>query len=1000
MIPAWKGFRPRLRAAALLVATLLLGTPIVAAAQQPTPLSETQRSRVLDALKALTQDTIRADSLGRDTLGVDTLGVDTVRVLSDSARSSLPTLPKDSVTRMLLALPGYQAVQYSGTEARFNADSSIILLQGPAQISREEEKLGADSVVVFNQATNIVCGYGKPVLQGGGATGANPVQSEQVCYDVNRKIGVARGARTQFTEGASWYLNGNVYTAGSDRIYGAGADFTTCDLEVPHYHFSAKELKVERNSVLVARDITLNFADVPVMWLPFMVQSLKRGRRSGLLMPQFSINDIARTNQGYNRRISNVGFYWAISDYLGAQVTGEWFANNWTSMQGTFDFRWLDQFLNGGATFRRYWNTDGSRQLTLSSDTRWQPSERTNLTLSANYASSSDFVKRNSFDPRELTRSIDSNVGATHRFDWGTLTMSGQRRQQLSDDRVDMTLPHLSLNVSSITLFPAPSDQARWYNNAVVTGNSSLNYKSTAYQGSLPISPSARESNDLTADMSTSLRLGKFSWDQNVSTARSIDLAKGAVPDTANPDSTLYAAIPETLDQSVKWSTGLSFQQRLIGTSSISPHLSISGDMSRFDPKSLYDRLGRDTLTTPAQDSAIVRELSAAYVQSPVRLNFGASLTTDVYGFFPGFGPFERFRHRVSPSFTYTYSPSPSPTLLQRAVYGASNVGETNQIGIMLRQSFEAKYKEKPDEADSTMTAPGDTTAAGAAELVPDTASGPRRLPQARKVTLLSITTSAVTYDFVQAREFGDGLATATLSNTITSDFLHGLSVQVSHDLFKLPTATEGGTLTQQDRIQGRKFSPYLTNLSTSFSFSGDSWLFKQLGLAGRKEEERPGGGRPVGQDTLNAMDEPTGTGISGSELGVMGRPTTNAPTRRPQGNIGEWNAQIGYSLQRSRGGNENQMIQALLTFQPTVNWNVSWRTGYSVTDHTFSDHYLSLTRNLHEWQASFDFVKAQNGNFQFRFRVQLTDLPDLHLDYDQRNQQGGGTAARPGAVR
>ena len=50
----------------------------------------------------------------------------------------------------------------------------------------------------------------------------------------------------------------------------------------------------------------------------------------------------------------------------------------------------------------------------------------------------------------------------------------------------------------------------------------------------------------------------------------------------------------------------------------------------------------------------------------------------------------------------------------------------------------------------------------------------------------------------------------------------------------------------------------------------------------------------------------------------------------------------------------------------------------------------LSLTRDLHEWQASFDFVKAQNGNFQFRFRVQLMDLPDLHLDYDQRSRPVG----------
>jgi hypothetical protein len=84
--------------------------------------------------------------------------------------------------------------------------------------------------------------------------------------------------------------------------------------------------------------------------------------------------------------------------------------------------------------------------------------------------------------------------------------------------------------------------------------------------------------------------------------------------------------------------------------------------------------------------------------------------------------------------------------------------------------------------------------------------------------------------------------------------------------------------------------------------------------------------------------------------------------------------------------GEENQMITADITFQPTENWNVSWRTGYSFTRREFSDHTLSLTRDLHRWRAGFNFVRTQYGSFAFHFNVQLLDNPDIKVDYDQRS--------------
>src|SRR5690606_41841017 len=88
--------------------------------------------------------------------------------------------------------------------------------------------------------------------------------------------------------------------------------------------FGANAVKLGGGSVLAVRGGGRDVAEVSVFWLPVMVQSLGRGRRSGILFPEFGIADIARTRSSYNRRISNVGVFWAINDYMGMRVAGAW----------------------------------------------------------------------------------------------------------------------------------------------------------------------------------------------------------------------------------------------------------------------------------------------------------------------------------------------------------------------------------------------------------------------------------------------------------------------------------------------------------------------------------------------------------------------------------------------------------------------------------------------------------------------------------------------------
>lgn len=979
------------RSGLLALALVLVGG--AAAAQQPVPAAKPEppkdpRTRILDRLKTLDAKAAPPDAtaVSQDSTAQVVVTPDAIAPpagtagVRPQARQTTVTVAQDSVMKALSELPGFTATSYEGSSARFQADTGQLVLKGPAKVVQAGEAMTADSMLVYDQVAAVACGYGKPVLAG---TGENaPVESDQICFDVHTKMGVALGARTKFTEQGTWFVHGEkVYTAGSERLFAHDAEFTDCDLKVPHYHFTAKKVKIVKGDVLVARDVTLNFGDVPVFWLPFMMQSMKQGRRSGLLPPRFDINDIARTSPGYNRRIQDVGFYLALSDNLGAEASMDWFSNNYTALNGSFDYNFTRQFLQGAVTAKQYWKQSGGTEFTLASHNSWRPDERTNVSLSASYATSSAFVRRQSFDPRELNRTIDSNGALGHNFSWGSLNLQASRRQYITDSKVEYQLPAVGLNIQPISLFGAGT----W------SGGVNVDTRRVSIKD-FTLSPTSQESRGVTGSVNSSFNLGRLSWSQSLSYGRSDLLARDSV---VVGDTTKVAAAAGKLDNKMDWSSSLSFQQRLIGTSSFTPHLALRGQTF----------LGGQTITV--RDTATGKDSTFALVSSvsaPVRLDFGADLQTDLYGFWPGVGPFAAIRHKFSPGFGYSYSPTPtSVTDLQKQAFGnLEALRETNQLTFRLNQTFEAKFK-------GTQPNPDSAARADTASLDPDQ---PRRRQEARKLTLLSLATSIPVYDFARdtaltrvfKRPTRIGFTSPTVTNTISSDLLRGLSLSVTHEIFRKDSvgarfredstgAPVPGTTTV---IRQNVWAPHIQALNASFSLSNNSGIFRLLGLG--PKAPKPGEAAAQPQQPTPADSAGAGPGAPRAGLGMI--PDRNARdaeygARAGGGPVGSWNASLTYSLFRPRaeelagGGQESQMVTGNVSFQPTEHWSVQWNTGYNFTLGKFSDHMLTLTRDLHDWEAHFSFVKAQNGNFTFMFNVNLRANPDLKFDYAQRGRNG-----------
>src|SRR5690606_31880507 len=260
-----------------------------------------------------------------------------------------------------------------------------------------------------------------------------------------------------------------------------------------------------RDKYLVGRPARLYFGRVPVMVLPFFVQSLEQGRRSGFIVPRFSFTDIVR-NSGHTREISDLGWYWAVNDYLGAQLTGRWRSGAYTALTGNVDYRWRRQFLNGNFGFTRYWQQSGRREFSLDASTSWRPDERTNMSGSGRFTTSSEFIRESTIDPMEATQDLNSTFNLSRRFDCGSVAIGALMRQSMADGGLHYTLPPFALSPNTITLFRATHPSlASWYNDASLQWGFKATRSGTDNVSDITRGTQDRQNTDVNGNLSLSL---------------------------------------------------------------------------------------------------------------------------------------------------------------------------------------------------------------------------------------------------------------------------------------------------------------------------------------------------------------------------------------------------------------------------------------------------------------------------------------------------------------
>lgn len=942
----------------------------------------------------------------------------------DSTRAELVRwIPSDSMMRVLLERRGYRVVRYQADSVGFASGTRTMTLAGDSSRAGVERDgtLLVSQRIVYNDSTQLISAEGDTIVLRDPTQGDDILGLEQMTYDVARREGRTRDFSTTANSGEDWRVAAHRAAFASDSsggrttVYGRDGLITSCLDSVPHYHFMAGELKRVSNSVIVARPAVLYIQDVPVMWLPFIFQDIRTGRRSGMLTPRLGFAELVRNSPTYRRTVENLGYYFALNDYVDAQVSLDWrsraretdFDPGWTRLRGEFRYRWLDRFLNGTVAVSQNSLSNGSRNTALSWSHTQEFSSRTRFTTNLNYVTNTQVQRQTTLNPLMALATISSQANLVRQQGPFSVNLGGTQRQYPGRDQVDRSFP--SLNVSS-----RPLTLGEWFvitPNLAVSNQEQLNrdavgdftWRYVPGPGGLDSTRLRRDSRNTNVTLGLPFKVFDF---QVQADARFTENAndfpeRKQVPDPANPGQFIERVYARTFLSSADVNFNVGLPQFLQGTWNFAPTLALSN----VDPRGLFVRSERT---------------NGQWVSQSKRLTYGAGVSPTFFALLPGLGRVERMRHSVSPTLAWSYAPAADVSDEYLLALGDSPdryIGglAQNRLNLTLATNLEAKLR----------PAAGDSTA------------------EDRKIRLVSLQFTSLSYDFERARKTGrSGFATERLGYTFRSDLLPGFDLGVQYSLFQ-------GSILSDTAV----FKPYRESVRFGFNLSQRSAVVRAVGrLFGASWAGAPGaaGAEPepepaMGGGLVSSMD-PSQAGI-GSVTGSRGR---GAVQEIPTGQ--GFTANFSVSQQRQRppvGGNvitydPRQQCEQLLglpaydfcllqaeqqrptdvdqsggtaggtffrvppttsvgmrtSFNLTPKWSAAWSTTYDVERSDFAAQVVTLQRELHDWRAIFGFMRAPNGNFAFTFFISLKAQPEIKFDYDSQSYRGPRGAAGTAGAR
>ncbi|MBN1951675.1 MAG: LPS-assembly protein LptD [Bacteroidales bacterium] len=386
----------------------------------------------------------------------------------------------------------------------YNAKDSMIMdipgeklyLYGNAAVTYQDINLTADFIILDlgNEeiyARGVPDSLGKVTVLPKFVQGDQDFDSDSMRYNFKTKAGIIYHIRTEEADG---YLHSDITKRHpNEHIHLKDGKYTTCDADHPHFYLALTKGIVVPNVRIVTGYSYIVVADIPIKFagLPFGFFPSKMERSSGILMPTPG-NDASR-----GMFLRDFGWYQPLGDYADMTIRGDIYERGSWSVRTAAGYKLRYRF-SGSLGFDYAVTTDNRLSAEELEDyertdfkIRWSHRQDAKANPTQNFSANVNFSSRK-FDEEYSYSSSDylntttsSSVNYSKRWP-GTpfnLSLSANATQNRQTDKVDMSLPSGSFNMSSIYPLRRKSGtgEYRWYENISLSYSSNFTNEISTY---------------------------------------------------------------------------------------------------------------------------------------------------------------------------------------------------------------------------------------------------------------------------------------------------------------------------------------------------------------------------------------------------------------------------------------------------------------------------------------------------------------------------------------
>lgn len=354
-------------------------------------------------------------------------------------------------------------VQYKAKDSTsFDLPNQKVYLYGKGDVTYQSINLKAAYIELDlkNKTVHAKTGVdslGKPAGRPVFTESDKSFEAEEMWYNFETKKGRINDVRTH--EGDSYIHSNTALKDSSDVYYIRSGEYTTCNLEHPHYAIHAGKLKVIPNDKIITGPAYIEVADVPTpLAIPFGFFPNKKGQASGIIPPRYGESNLL----GFY--LKDGGYYFGFNDTLDLALKGSIYSyGSWAAeTESNYKVRYK---YNGKVTLSyahtlfddpELPNSEPQKDIFIKWSHTQDPKRNPNSRFSANVNAGSSSYNRlyttNSYT--YLNNQLQSNIAYTRTMDWRVMSPSLSVNARHSQNTVTRSLildaPELTFSVPRI----------------------------------------------------------------------------------------------------------------------------------------------------------------------------------------------------------------------------------------------------------------------------------------------------------------------------------------------------------------------------------------------------------------------------------------------------------------------------------------------------------------------------------------------------------------------